>query len=334
MANFTEHYQLHQWEENDNFLREDFNEDFAKIDGGLAAAQAAGDRGLDALRKMMGDVCRLAYQADGKGIYTGFRQGFDFDGLNADHRVESTTGAAVLEPDNGRGRMAVSGWTGGSVSWSTSTASMTGGGTTEVMSEEWAPVGYSKIGTLTFTLTPGTGGVNPRVNSYVELLLGDEVLSTTDTLLSNSSTGSLTYTFSTTVTLDPKNVYQLNLVMKNPTSNTSFNVALSTAVTITTTAVTKTDGGFTTETMTVGGQDVEVWVQADEGVSVTAELETADGWTAMEAAGQEASQTPEGTACVETRFLLTLDNPQEGAALRFTLTSSDAYVYGYGAVAI
>ena len=37
MANYTEHYQLHQWESEDSFQRTDFNADFAKIDGAIAA---------------------------------------------------------------------------------------------------------------------------------------------------------------------------------------------------------------------------------------------------------------------------------------------------------
>ena len=36
MANYTAHYHLHQWEPEDSFLRRDFNEDFQKIDAGLA----------------------------------------------------------------------------------------------------------------------------------------------------------------------------------------------------------------------------------------------------------------------------------------------------------
>ena len=36
MANYTEHYQLHQWEPGDPFLRTDFNEDLAKIDAALS----------------------------------------------------------------------------------------------------------------------------------------------------------------------------------------------------------------------------------------------------------------------------------------------------------
>ena len=35
MANYTEHYQLHQWEPEDSFLRTDFNEDLGKIDAAL-----------------------------------------------------------------------------------------------------------------------------------------------------------------------------------------------------------------------------------------------------------------------------------------------------------
>ena len=35
MASYTQHYQLHQWEPEDHFLRTDFNADFLKIDTAL-----------------------------------------------------------------------------------------------------------------------------------------------------------------------------------------------------------------------------------------------------------------------------------------------------------
>ena len=35
LATYTEHYGLHQWESTDNFLRTDFNTDFAKIDAAI-----------------------------------------------------------------------------------------------------------------------------------------------------------------------------------------------------------------------------------------------------------------------------------------------------------
>ena len=39
MATYTANYQLHQWVPEDNFLRTDFNQDFAKIDTALAGAE-------------------------------------------------------------------------------------------------------------------------------------------------------------------------------------------------------------------------------------------------------------------------------------------------------
>lgn len=41
MASYTEHYQLHQWEPEDPFLRTDFNQDFQEIDTAIADAAKA-----------------------------------------------------------------------------------------------------------------------------------------------------------------------------------------------------------------------------------------------------------------------------------------------------
>ena len=41
MANYTQHYQLHQWEATDNFLRTDFNTDLQKIDTALGEKENA-----------------------------------------------------------------------------------------------------------------------------------------------------------------------------------------------------------------------------------------------------------------------------------------------------
>lgn len=41
MAKYTKHYQLHQWEASDAFLRTDFNTDFKKIDTALQTANTA-----------------------------------------------------------------------------------------------------------------------------------------------------------------------------------------------------------------------------------------------------------------------------------------------------
>ena len=46
MASYTSNYQLHQWVPGDNFLRTDFNEDFAKIDAAIKGVETAANTAL------------------------------------------------------------------------------------------------------------------------------------------------------------------------------------------------------------------------------------------------------------------------------------------------
>ena len=46
MATYTTNYQLHQWEPGDNFLRTDFNADFAKIDAAIKGVEPAANTAL------------------------------------------------------------------------------------------------------------------------------------------------------------------------------------------------------------------------------------------------------------------------------------------------
>ena len=63
MADYTEHYQLHQWEPEDSFLRTDFNQDHQKLDDalhGLAQQDAAINNSISALELTMagfGNCC-------------------------------------------------------------------------------------------------------------------------------------------------------------------------------------------------------------------------------------------------------------------------------------
>ena len=71
MTNYTAHYQLHQWEPEDSFLRTDFNEDFAKIDGALGgkAEQSA----VDTLAEQVAGKSELvtgSYTGDGEASRT------------------------------------------------------------------------------------------------------------------------------------------------------------------------------------------------------------------------------------------------------------------------
>ena len=62
MANYTPNYGLHQWEPEDNFLRTDFNQDFAKID---AAIQGVADT-ADAKKADKSALAEVKGLAEGK----------------------------------------------------------------------------------------------------------------------------------------------------------------------------------------------------------------------------------------------------------------------------
>ena len=66
MAQYTPNYGLHQWEPGDNFLRTDFNTDFAKIDAALqvkadktAVAQKADQSALEAVQTLALGKCSV-----------------------------------------------------------------------------------------------------------------------------------------------------------------------------------------------------------------------------------------------------------------------------------
>lgn len=64
MASYTQHYQLHQWEPSDNFLRTDFNDDFKKIDTAIKTTEqrlrAEAQENLENLNSGIQDVETLA----------------------------------------------------------------------------------------------------------------------------------------------------------------------------------------------------------------------------------------------------------------------------------
>ncbi len=57
MSTQTEHLGLHQWEAGDSFLRTDFNEDFAKIDAGVKAADAGVAEAKALAETLTANVC-------------------------------------------------------------------------------------------------------------------------------------------------------------------------------------------------------------------------------------------------------------------------------------
>ncbi|MGM9608274.1 MAG: hypothetical protein ACI3XJ_12290 [Oscillospiraceae bacterium] len=342
----TANYQLNQWGAGDAIRRADFNADNARIDtalaairseaaGEAAAAQATGDRGLGVLKKLAGDVCRLAYQQDGKGTYTGENGSFIFDGLGVDNLVESTAGAAVLEPDNGQVRLAVDGWSGGTTKWTATSASIPHGDTTEFLSEEWSPAGNAKAGSLTFTAAVKTDVSGDLVAVHVVLMRGEEELAATNTVTMKYGSSSLTCTFSTAADLSPQETYHLKAVLENVASGYTMVVNLNASVTITTTAVKSTAGSFTAAPFALSGTEIQTWAQYSEPGAVTMDLLSGGTWTAMELAQETDSRSPAGETCKERKFKLNLPEEAGSVQLRVNISSeSECYIYGYGAIAL
>lgn len=69
MADYTEHYQLHQWQPQDPFLRTDFNEDLQKIDTALEKHEQLTAAHAAAIPKL--GNCQLYYTTyEGNGLTT------------------------------------------------------------------------------------------------------------------------------------------------------------------------------------------------------------------------------------------------------------------------
>ena len=91
-SGYTENYGLCQWQGEDKFLREEFNQDNAKIDAALkaaedkaaAAAQSAqqtADRALSGLEDQSYNVYNLILQNYYDGKYSGYKKALLYDGF-------------------------------------------------------------------------------------------------------------------------------------------------------------------------------------------------------------------------------------------------------------
>lgn len=332
----TERYELNLIEDSDTVSPEPLNENARRLEREVAAAQTAGDRGHGNLKKLAGDLCRLLYHAEHLGAYADWRQGVDFDSLNSAEKISATGGALVPEPDSGRCRLAVDGWTGGSVTMAnTSYVTIAALGSAEVYSKEWSPDGLGKVNTLAvdYTLSGAVSAITTQFTA--ELLQGDTVVATSDTASGNTKTSaSVTLTFSSAPTVEPQYTYRMKITMTSRLSNGTQKVRLDT-VTLASTAVSSDCGTITTTKLGVNGAELSVWAQYSVPGSLSAQAEADGVWHDMTPTGETDSRTPEGAACTEGRFALTLDEAAENIRLKFTLTGTEErYLYGWGAAVL
>ena len=92
MPNYTKHHQLHQWEPGDPFLRTDFNEDFAKIDGALGRLEAR----TAVLPDLSYDLYNLLLQRDYEGKVTGWKKAMIVEGFLDDRCIAAKDDPLIL----------------------------------------------------------------------------------------------------------------------------------------------------------------------------------------------------------------------------------------------
>ena len=80
-SGYTTNYGLCQWQGSDKFLREEFNQDNAKLDAAVAAASSQASKALSGLEDQSYNIYNLILQNDYAGRYTGWKKGMVFDGF-------------------------------------------------------------------------------------------------------------------------------------------------------------------------------------------------------------------------------------------------------------
>ena len=106
-SGYTANYSLCQWQGEDKFLREEFNQDNAKIDAALKAAeeraeekaQAAetkADRALSGLEAADYNIYNLLLQSEYEGKYTGYKKALLYDGFLDESGIASKSNSLVI----------------------------------------------------------------------------------------------------------------------------------------------------------------------------------------------------------------------------------------------
>ena len=135
-SGYTANYGLCQWQPEDQFLREEFNEDNARTDAAIAAAEAKGSQALAGLEPLSQNVYSLILRDYYEKLETGWKKALLFDGFLDNSRIQSLTGGLTLGDKRlslqGNGmedvELGLSGGTGGYVE-ETQTITATGSGT-------------------------------------------------------------------------------------------------------------------------------------------------------------------------------------------------------------
>ena len=343
-SNYTENYGLCQWEPGDNFVRTEFNQDNARIDAALAAAeaetarvesltgaaQAAADYALDALGPVAYNVYGLMLQQSYEGKPTAFKKALVFDGF-VDGSMTASMSAGLVRSQNritatrtGQGNI--------DLGYSSEHFSVIGGAYTQTCTAKGNgnltglrvktihKSGGSASGTVTWQLRLN-GSVSKQGSAAVSF--GPEAQEQTISVPSTGVTNGDTIQFYLSAGSS-----EWRLFLGGPTFVGGTVLISSTGIT----------GGTITTPWIYSlpeRRKFRAWVRYSGG-SVGLSVQGTGGLTAFSQVGTRSTTEPGGSGCTEAEFALEENVPQD-TTLSFRLTldlgaSTTMYVYDYGIV--
>ena len=339
-SNYTENYGLCQWEAGDNFVRTEFNQDNARIDAALAAAeaetarvesltgaaQAAADYALDALGPVAYNVYGLMLQQSYEGKPTAFKKALVFDGF-VDGSMTASMSAGLVRSQNritatrtGQGNI--------DLGYSSTHISLVGGGYTQT----YTATGSGTITGLRIKHIRESGSSTTPLSWQLHLN-GSMVRQGTTSLSYGSTAKEETVSIPSTPV---SNGDSFRFYLSCGSSGLHFYRGTSDLIggTILISSSGVTGGTITTPSLALPGRkQLRAWVRYSGG-SVALSVNGSAGAVALAPVGTRTTVEPAGASCTEAKFALEEGVPQDGS-LSFTLTlslggSTTMTVYDYG----
>ena len=329
-SGYTANYGLCQWQGEDKFLREEFNQDNAKIDAALFTLDQRTLGTEDARYHVYQLLLRDYYE----GKYTGFKQGLIFDGFQNQSGISQKTegvlwSAGQVKLDSGQGNYSTN------KVQSTVCSAVVGD---RVMEQSWTPTGRGTLNSVTvYVNSVNYSGTSYSGTGRLEVLQGSEVLDSDERTVVQSY-GATVFQLSVPLTSGTRYTLRYTAVDVLSPSREGRHDMLTDgsgkfAFSVTCTPQPFTEGELVTSTQNLG----HTWTKAMAWVRYTGtapvlSLGSGEVWTAMEAGASKSVQNAQGKSCRETPYVL--DRPGgPSTAVKLDLSGS-CTVYDYGLMAL
>ena len=328
-SGYTANYGLCQWQPEDQFLREEFNEDNARTDAAIAAAEAKGSQALAGLEPLSQNVYSLILRDYYEKLETGWKKALLFDGFLDNSRIQSLTGGLTLGDKRlslqGNGmedvELGLSGGTGGYVE-ETQTITATGSGTlTGFTFEVYSELLFTSEVVSNYTLT---------VNGAVAAT-GRATIPSID----SKATVTKSFSFSPQPVLKKGDTFSLKLQASGSGYHYTLDSGLCLGGTFRVSSNSGTEGRMTSRAEVLpAAARVLGWVRHSGG-TVRLSLQDSGGTEhALTVEVSRDSTTVLGEKCRETSFQLTEDLAAGAWSVLLDLElgeDSEAHVFDYGA---